>query len=358
LHTAPRGRVAYDYAWQLLCSPAIMHAVTLIAGDGIGPEIAAATRDAVDATGARIRWEEALAGADALREFGDPLPDATVASIRKNKVALKGPTFTSSATSPHRRVGVAMRQELELFAHVRRARSLRGVDARADDVDVMFIRENAQGLHAGLEHVIDRNSAESLAVLTREGCERFLRFAFEHAKSHGRHRVALVHKQSLLRVTSQLFLDAARQVARQYPRLVFEEVAAEACCDRLVRDPARFDVLVTSNLFCDTLGDVAAGLVGGFGVVPGAGYGDSFAVFETLHGPAADLAGRGVANPAAMMLAATALLEHLGMKAAAARLKNGVETALRNKRARTPDLGGSGNCQRFAAAVVREIRGE
>lgn len=332
-----------------------MHAVTLIAGDGIGPEIAAAVREAVEATGARIRWDEALAGAEALRQHGDPLPEATVASARRTRVTLKGPTFASSATTT-RRVSVALRQELELFAHVRRAETFPGVPSRGGQMDVVVIRENAQGLASGLEHCIDRNSAESLAVLTREGCERIFRFAFDYAKAHGRSRVAVVHKATVLRLTSQLFLETGREVARHYPRLVFEELPAEAACERLVRDPSRFDMLVTSSLFCDVLGDVAAGLVGGLGVVPAASFGPGVAVFETQHGPAADLIGQGVANPTAMMLAAAALLEHLALRAAAARLRGGVFTALRQKRYRTPDLGGTGTCASFTNCVIRQIR--
>ena len=325
------------------------HAVTLIAGDGIGPEIADATRLVVEATGARIHWVPALAGAAALRHAGDPLPPETLDDLRKTRLCLRGP-------SRERRAQVGLRQALDLFAQVRWVRSLKGVPARARDVDVIVIRETAQGFGRGLEHAIDRNTAESLAVLTREGCARFFAFAFEHARAQGRRRVAMVDRQAGMRFTSDLWREVARESARGFPRLTFEELAADVAVERLVRDPSQFDVLVTSNLFCDVLGDAAAGLVGGSGVVPCATFGGSAAIFEVTHGPAIDAAERGTGNPTALMLAASRLLEHVGHRAAAARLRNGVESALRTKRARTPDLGGAGTTTAFTQCVIREIR--
>lgn len=335
---APRGRMRRMQT----------HAVTLISGDGIGPEIADATRLVVEATGARIQWVPALAGGAALRHSGDPLPPETLDGLRKTKVCLRGPTR-------ERRAQVGLRQALELFAQVRWVRSLAGVPARARDVDVVVIRETSQGFGRGLEHAIDRNTAESVAVLTREGCARFFAFAFEHARATGRRRVAIVHRQSGMRFTSELWLEVARESARAFPKLTFEELAADVAVERLVRDPSQFDVLATSNLFCDVLGDAAAGLVGGPGVVPAATFGVEAAIFEVTHGPALDVAGRGTGNPAALMFAAARLLEHLGHRAAAARLRNGVEAALRHKRARTPDLGGNGTLNTFTQQVLREL---
>jgi isocitrate dehydrogenase (NAD+) len=331
-----------------------MHAVTLIPGDGIGPEIAEATLSVVEAAGARLRWETAIAGAVAAREQGDPLPQATVASIRRTGVALKGPTATSTALS-HRRVGASLRQELGLFATLRIAESLSGVPARGGDVDVLVFSEVAQGFVSGLEHAIDRNSAESIAVLTREGCARFLHFVFTEARARGRRRVTLVHRSPTLRLTSELFLEVARAEARHFPRLVFDELSAAQCCEQLVRDPARFDVVVAHDLFCSSAADLASGLVGGFAVTPSVSYGQGVALFEVTHGPATDLVGRGAANPAALMLAACEMLGHVGLKAAAARLRNAVRLTLRHKRLRTADLGGTGSTSVFTNHVIRAL---
>jgi isocitrate dehydrogenase (NAD+) len=332
-----------------------MQQVTLIPGDGIGPEIAAATLTAVEATGARIRWEEKLAGAAAVKSSGSPLPESTLASIRNTRVALKGPLAASLANS-HRSVGIALRQEFDLFANVRPVRSIEGIPSRYERVDLAVIRENTQGFYSGIEHSIDRNTAESIAVITRDGSERVIRYAFEYARAHKRRRVTLVHKANVLKLTSGLFLEVGREVSRHYPRILFEDMVVDNLCHLLVRDPMRFEVIVTTNLFGDIIADLSAGLVGGLGVTPGANIGEGTAIFEAVHGTASDIAGKGLANPTAMMLAAAMLLEHLSMRAAAARLRGALTTALRQRRVRTPDMGGMGDAHRFTEAVVREIR--
>lgn len=333
-----------------------MQSVALIAGEGIGPEIAAATREVVDATGARIRWVDVAAGSAALKAGGGPVPRETLAAITSCGVALKGPV-AASAGDATRSVNAVLRQELDLYASTRWACSLPGVPAPFEDVRVTVIRENTQGFYSGIEHSIDRNAAESIAIVTREGSERIIRYAFEYARAHRIRRLTLVHRHDVLRLTSGLFLEVGRQIARHYPRIVFEDLPLDRCCRWLVRDPRRFELLVTTSVFGDILVDLTAGLVGGLAVVPGLAVGPSAAIFEAVHGPASDIAGRGVANPSGLMLAAASMLEHLGHRTNAARLRAAVAAALRSRRNRTPDLGGDGNTRRFTDAVLRELEG-
>ena len=278
--------------------------VTLIRGDGIGPEVVDGAVRAIEATGASIEWEPMDAGAGAIPKHGAPLPEATLASIRKNQICLKGPLATPIGGG-YRSVNVALRQEFELYANVRPARSFPGLVTRYDKVDLIVVRENTQGEYSGIEHFIDptKSAAEAISIITRFGCDRIIRFAFEHARAHSRKKVTLVHKANILKMTSGLFLQVGREIALSYPDIDFGDIIVDNCAMQLVRDPTRFDVIVTTNLFGDILSDLTAGLVGGLGLAPGANIGEQTAIFEAVHGTAPDIAGKGIANPVVAMLA-------------------------------------------------------
>ena len=330
--------------------------VTLIRGDGIGPEVVAGAVRAVEATGAIIEWEEAAAGAGAIPEHGSPLPESTLESIRKNRVALKGPLATPIGGG-YRSVNVALRQEFDLYANVRPARTFAGLPNRYDNVDLIVVRENTQGEYTGIEHFIDptKSAAESISIITRFGSDRIVRFAFELARARGRRRVTLVHKANILKMTSGLFLQVGREIARGYADIEFSDIIVDNCAMQLVRDPSRFDVIVTTNLFGDILSDLTAGLVGGLGLVAGANIGEEAAIFEAVHGTAPDIAGRGIANPTAAMLAGAAMLERLGQRDRAVRLEAAIRTVVAAGRDLTPDLGGQGTTSSFTDRVVEAL---
>jgi isocitrate dehydrogenase (NAD+) len=330
--------------------------VTLIRGDGIGPEVIDGAARAIEATGAAIEWEPADAGAGAIPKHGAPLPESTVASIRKNGVCLKGPLATPIGGG-YRSVNVALRQEFDLYANVRPARSFPGLVTRYDKVDLVVVRENTQGEYSGIEHFIDptKSAAESISIITRFGSDRIIRFAFEYARAHGRKKVTLVHKANILKMTSGLFLQVGREIAQNYPDVDFGDIIVDNCAMQLVRDPTRFDVVVTTNLFGDILSDLTAGLVGGLGLAAGANIGEQAAIFEAVHGTAPDIAGHGIANPVAAMLAGAMMLERLGQKDRGLRLETAVRRALANGRDLTPDLGGSGTTQSFTDRVISEL---
>lgn len=333
--------------------------VTLIEGDGIGPEITAATLEAVAAAGGDIDWQPALAGMTAAERTKDPLPAETVASIKEHKVALKGPLGTPIGAG-FRSVNVALRQQFDLYANVRPAVSIPGVPSRYSNVDIVMIRENTEDLYAGVEHYVDqrRSAAESIAIITRYGSQRIIEYAFEYARRHGRKRVTLVHKANILKLSNGLFLDTGREVAQRYPEIAFDDMIVDATAMKLVIAPERFDMIVTMNLFGDILSDLIAGLVGGLGVAPGANIGDGgCAIFEAVHGTAPDIAGRGIANPTALMLSAAMLLDHVGQAAAATRLRRGVTTALASAETRTGDLGGKQNTVGYTKAVIAGMNG-
>ena len=334
-------------------------AVTLIPGDGIGPEITEAALRILDAAGADIAWDKQLGGLAGLEEAGDPLPDATLESIRKNRIVLKGP-LTTPVGKGFRSVNVALRREFDLYANVRPARTMIP-GGRYDDINLVLVRENTEGLYIGHEMYISidgdpRAVAQSTAIVTRKGCERIVRYAFEYAVAHDRRRVTVVHKANILKAVSGLFLDVARDVAEQYEgRVHVDDVIIDACAMKLVLDPHQFDVLVTTNMFGDILSDEIAGLVGGLGLAPGANIGADAALFEAVHGSAPDIAGRGVANPTALTLAACMMLDHLGEQATATRVRDAVGDVLRQDRIRTPDLNGNATTAGFADAVVRRL---
>jgi isocitrate dehydrogenase (NAD+) len=335
--------------------------VTLIPGDGIGPSIAEATVRVVDAAGADIEWDIQLAGVAAVQRYGNPMPDVTLESIRRNRIALKGPLETPVGTG-FRSVNVALRKEFDLYANVRPAHSL--VDSRRnyDDIDLVLIRENTEGLYAGIEHWIPigedpHAAAESVALITRVGSDRVVRYAFEWAVAHGRKKVTCVHKANILKFTSGLFLDVAREIAKEYAgRVEFEEQIVDAMAMKLVIDPNRFDVIVTTNLFGDILSDLISGLVGGLGLAPGANIGKHAAIFEAVHGTAPDIAGKNIANPGALILAAAMMLEHLGKAGPARRVREAFAAQVREGPELTRDLGGTCSTVEFTDAVIRRLR--
>jgi isocitrate dehydrogenase (NAD+) len=326
----------------------------LIAGDGIGPEISAATVEAIAAAGGQIEWDEVPAGMGAIDSDKDPLPQRTIDAITRHQLALKGPLGTPVGGG-FRSVNVTLRQHFDLYANVRPAKTIPGVPARFDGVDLIIVRENTEDIYAGIEHYVDprRTAAESIAVITRYGSERVIRFAFEHARKMRRKKVTLVHKANILKMSNGLFLEVGRQIAPSYPDLEFEDMIVDATAMKMVIKPGHFDVIVTMNLFGDILSDLAAGLIGGLGVAPAANIGESgCAIFEAVHGTAPDIAGQGIANPSGLMLSAAMLLDHVGQAAAAARLRRGVMRALGDVKTRTGDLGGKATTAEFGRAVA------
>ena len=330
---------------------------TLIAGDGIGPEITQATLQALDALGMKFTWDEQYGGMAAVEKAGTPLPNATLDSIRRTQLCLKGP-LTTPVGGGYRSVNVALRQEFDLYANVRPTKTI-VPGGRYDNIDLVIIRENTEGLYVGLDHSFKvagdpKAVAQAMSVVTREGCLRVCRFAFEYAKRNGRKKVTIVHKANILKATSGLFLETGRMVAKEYDGVIAsDDKIVDNAAMQLVIKPEQFDVIVTTNLFGDILSDEASGLVGGLGLAPGANIGTSAAIFEAVHGSAPDIAGQGIANPSAQMLAAAMMLDHLGEVEAGNRLRRAIETAIVKDKVRTKDLGGSASTTEFAAAVAR-----
>jgi isocitrate dehydrogenase (NAD+) len=331
--------------------------VTLIPGDGIGPEITAETMKVLKATGVRFNWDEELAGMAAVDATGTPLPDATVDSIRKNALALKGPLTTPVGTG-FRSVNVGLRKEFELFANIRPARTIIP-GGRFENVDIVLVRENLEGLYIGVEHFVaigddPRAVGESMAIVTRRGCERIIRYAFEYALKHGRRKVTIVHKANILKMVSGLFLEVGRAVAQEYAeRVESNDMIVDNTAMQLVLRPEQFDVMVTTNMFGDILSDEVSGLVGGLGLAPGANIGTKAAIFEAVHGSAPDIAGKGIANPSAQMFAAAMMLDHLGELDRAERIRNAIITTIVRDGIRTRDLGGTATTQEFGNAVAQ-----
>jgi isocitrate dehydrogenase (NAD+) len=332
---------------------------TLIPGDGIGPEITAATLQVLDALGIQFDWDEEYGGMAAVEKAGTPLPNATLDSIRRTRLCLKGP-LTTPVGGGYRSVNVAMRQEFDLYANVRPTKTI-VPGGRYENIDLVIIRENTEGLYVGLDHTFkiggDRRAmAQAMSIVTREGSERIAKYAFEYAKVHGRKKVTIVHKANILKATSGLFLEVARRVAEQYAgQIASDDKIVDNTAMQLVIKPEQFDVIVTTNLFGDILSDEAAGLVGGLGLAPGANIGTHAAIFEPVHGSAPDIAGKGIANPSAQMLAAAMMLDHLNELDAARRLRAALEAAIVQDKIRTPDLGGRAATAEFARAVVQRI---
>lgn len=332
---------------------------TLIPGDGIGPSIANATVRILAAAGADIEWDTQVAGLAGVARFGDPIPEATLDSIKRTKLALKGPLETPVGEG-YRSINVALRKTFDLYANVRPAYSI-APGGRYENLDLVMIRENTEGLYVGVEHYIKvgddpRAAAESIAIITRQGSERIVRYAFEYAVKHGRKKVTLVHKANILKFSQGLFLDTGRMVARDFAgRVEFEERIVDAMAMNLVLHPERFDVIVTTNLFGDILSDQISGLVGGLGLAPGANIGINGAIFEAVHGTAPDIAGKGVANPGALVLAACMLLEHVDDLERAKRIRAALESTIREGKTVTRDLGGTASTDQFTDAIIAKL---
>ena len=335
------------------------HEVTLIPGDGIGPGIADATVRVLEAAGAPIAWDRQMAGMTAKEEVGNPLPDATTESIERTGIALKGP-LTTPVGAGYRSINVALRKRFETYANVRPARTLIG-GGRYDDIDLVVVRENSEGLYAGIEHFIGmdddpRAAAESIMLVTRFAAERIVRFAFDYVLENDREKVTLVHKANILRATQGLFLDVGREVAEEYEgRVGFEERIIDNTAMQLVLDPHQFDVLVMENMFGDIISDEVAGLVGGLGFAPAANIGDRTAIFEPVHGSAPDIAGEGIANPTALILSACLMLERLGEVEVARSVRSALQATLDAGEVRTPDMGGDAGTEAFADAVAGRL---
>jgi len=332
---------------------------TLIAGDGIGPEITEATLSVLDAVGAEFDWDEQYGGMSAVEKAGTPLPKATLDSIRHTGLALKGP-LTTPVGGGYRSVTVALRQEFDLYANVRPVKSI-VPGGRYVDVDLVIVRENTEGLYVGLDRTFKVGNdpkalAQATSVMTRDGCRRIVRYAFEYARRHGRKKVTIVHKANILKATSGLFLETAKHIAAEYQgQIASDDKIVDNAAMQLVINPAQFDVIVTTNLFGDILSDEASGLVGGLGLAPGANVGEQAAIFEAVHGSAPDIAGQGIANPAAQMLAAAMMLDHIGRLQEASRLRRALETVIVKDNVRTKDLGGSASTTEFARAVAHRV---
>src|SRR6186997_2260578 len=325
--------------------------VTLIPGDGIGPELADATRRVLDASGVAFEWEVQEAGEAVLAEYGTPLPEHVLDSIRETRVALKGP-ITTPVGEGFRSVNVTLRQALGLYANLRPARSIKGIETRYEDVDLVIVRENTEDLYAGIEHRVGPDAAESIKIITRAASERIARFAFDYAVANGRRKVTAVHKANIMKLSDGLFLESCRTVAADYGgRVEFEDRIVDNMCMQLVQKPELYDVLVLPNLYGDIVSDLAAGLVGGLGVAPGANIGTEAAVFEPVHGSAPKYAGLNKANPTAMILSGALMLRHLGYVDEAVRLETAVGDVIADGVATTYDLGGTAGTAAYADAI-------
>ncbi|HEY7452508.1 MAG TPA: isocitrate/isopropylmalate dehydrogenase family protein [Candidatus Limnocylindria bacterium] len=329
--------------------------VTLIPGDGIGPEIAAAAREVLEATGLTFDWDEQVAGEATMASEGNPLPDRVIESIRRTKVALKGPITTPVGTG-FRSVNVALRQALTLYANVRPARSIAGIASRYDGVDLVIVRENTEDLYAGIERQVSDDEAESIKRITRHASERIARYAFEYAVANGRSTVTAVHKANIMKLTDGLFLECCRRVAADYEdRVAFQDRIVDNMCMQLVQKPDEYDVLVAPNLYGDIISDLAAGLVGGLGIAPGANIGEDAAVFEAVHGSAPKYAGQDRANPTALILSGALMLRHLGETEAGAAVEEAVRTVIGQGEVVTADLGGSAGTRAYGSAVAEAV---
>ena len=328
--------------------------VVLMPGDGIGPEVTWATERALEALAAPIEWERVEAGGDVIAKYGSALPESALHAIRTAGVALKGP-ITTPVGGGFQSANVLLRQSLDLYACVRPVKSIPGLATRFEGVDLLIVRENTEGLYSGLEHRVAPGIVESIKVVTERACTRIAEFAFALAEREGRKAVTAVQKANIMKLSDGLFLECARLVARRHTGIEYREIIIDNCAMQLVKEPRQFDVLLMENLYGDILSDLCAGLVGGLGVVPGSNLGERCAVFEAVHGSAPDIAGKRLANPAAMMLSAAELLRHIGERERAARLEAAVHASLADPKSRTRDLGGQADLDGFTAAVVERL---
>jgi isocitrate dehydrogenase (NAD+) len=328
--------------------------VTLLAGDGIGPEVSNATVRVLEAAGAEIEWERQIAGAEALEKYGNPLPPEVLESVRRNRLALKGPV-TTQVGKGFKSINVQLRQELELYANLRPSRSLESIPSRFSGVDIVVVRENTEDLYAGLEHIVVPGVVESIKIITEKASLRIARFAYEYARRHGRKRVTAVHKANIMKLSDGLFLDCVRRVASEYPEIHSDDRIVDNMCMQLVMRPEEWDVLLLENLYGDIVSDLCAGLVGGLGVVPGGNIGIDGAVFEAVHGSAPDIAGKDLANPLALMRSGVMMLYHMQKDEVAERVRRALRDVIVRQKIRTRDLGGEATTTQFTDAVVAAI---
>jgi isocitrate dehydrogenase (NAD+) len=332
------------------------HTIVLIPGDGIGPEVTAATKRVIAASGLSVEWVELPAGAAALEQgFDNVLPQRTLAAIQAHKVALKGPV-TTPVGKGFQSVNVQLRKKLNLYAAVRPVRSINGVKTRFENIDIVIVRENTEGLYSGIENEVVPGVVTSLKVATEAACTRISRYAFRYATRRHRKKITVFHKANIMKMTDGLFLNAARKIhEEEYPNIEYDEVIIDAGCMKLVQDPTKFDVLLMENLYGDLVSDLCAGLVGGLGVVPGSNIGDDAAVFEAVHGSAPDIAGKGVANPLALIMSTTMMLEHMHEDATAQKIQKAYQAVISEGKTLTRDLGGTANTEQFTDAVIARL---
>jgi isocitrate dehydrogenase (NAD+) len=330
------------------------HKVTLIPGEGIGPEVAAATRRVIDAAGVQIEWEELAARTDSATEAGQLVNQGAIASVRRNRVALKGPTGTAIAGGAPS-VNVALRKALDLYANLRPVKNLPGVKSRFENVDIVLVRENTEDLYSGLEHEVVPGVVESLKIITERASTRIARFAFEYAKRSNRKKIHAIHKANIMKLSDGLFLKSLRAVAERYKDIEYKEMIVDNACMQMVLDPQQFDMLLLPNLYGDVMSDLAAGLVGGLGVVPSGNIGDECSMFEAVHGTAPDIAGKGLANPTALLMSGIMMLDHLNERPAARRIEAALERVYREGKHATRDLGGRATTTEFTDAVISAL---
>jgi isocitrate dehydrogenase (NAD+) len=330
------------------------HTIALIPGDGIGPEVMEAAREVIEATGVDMEWQAFEVGEKALERYGTPLPEAVLEGIRRSRVALKGPATTPIGTG-FSSVTVALRRELGLYANLRPVESIPGVPSRYQDVDLVVVRENTEDLYIGIERQVDDDTVEATKRVTRQASLSIARFAFNYARRHRRKAITAVHKANILKLSDGLFLECARETAADYPEIEYRERIIDALCMDLVLDPRRHDVLLCPNLYGDIVSDLAAGLVGGLGLVPAANIGDGMAIFEAVHGSAPDIAGQGIANPTALMLAGAMMLSYLGEGEAARKIEDGIREVYAHDERLTPDVGGTARTWEMTEAVLYHV---
>jgi isocitrate dehydrogenase (NAD+) len=333
----------------------MMYDITLIPGDGIGPEVTDAARRILDATGIPFNWEIQNAGESQIALSGSPLPVETLKSIEKNKEALKGPITTPKGIG-FRSVSVELRKKFDLYANLRPIKTYPGISSKYDDVDLVIVRENTEDLYAGIEYMAGLDVAQSVKIFTRKGCERIIRFAFEYAVKNNRKKVTAVHKANIMKCTDGMFLEVADYIAKDYPTIEYEDVIVDVMCMRLVQYPERYDVLVLPNLYGDIVSDLCAGLVGGIGITPGANIGPDISIFEAVHGSAPDIAGQGIANPIALILSGVMMLRHLNEVKAADLIEQAIDKTLLEGKYLTLDLGGRSNTHEFVEAIIEKIK--
>jgi len=331
-----------------------MHAITLIPGDGIGPEVASSVVRIIEAAGVEIQWETHYAGAQALEKFGETLPKELLDSIVRNKVALKGP-ITTPVGKGFTSVNVGLRKTLDLYANLRPVRALPNVPCRYPELDLIVVRENTESLYAGLEHVVVPGVVESLKIITEKASTRIARFAFEHARREARKKVTAMHKANIMKLSDGLFLDCFRRVSVDYPDIEADDKIVDNACMQLVMRPEQFDVMLLENLYGDIVSDLCAGLVGGLGLVPGANIGEKGAVFEAVHGSAPDIAGQGIANPTALLQSGILMLRYIGEREAADRTETAMLTVFKEGKVRTRDIGGTAKTAEFADAIIQKM---